>query len=192
MTSPIIADGRSQSPLELAEIIAAFVAASGGKTPTADGFMTGSASASGAGEFPTTVERTVRRCGKPANDLQRHAEQFVCKAGTGEYLELTAAAYGWWSPVEDPRAPGSESYRDRTDAFTIARLRDALGAAGYRDFGVISPQSSDHGFVTPLVHSAFRRDEAGPVVIAGHRPETSGDPAAARPAIMELRFYFAK
>lgn len=193
MSTPIVADERSQSPLELAAIAAAFAAAAGDAVRSADPssvFLASLGAAGSADLFPSTVEQTVRRCGRPANDLQRYAEDSLCAPG-GQYREIIAAAYGWWSPVKDPRAPGSDAYRGRLNAFTIAKLRSLLQGAGYDDLGIVAPQSSDHGFPTPLVHSAFRRGTAGPIVIAGHRPETSADPAPAPPAVMELRFYFS-
>lgn len=196
MGSPILSDERFDAPYELPAIAATLVARSEGAGVTAADFVTAigaTARRAPAGEFPTTIERTVRRCGEPTHDLQRFAEQFVCHGAAKRYEEITAAAYGWWTPIPDSRAPGVQSYLKRIDGFTIASLRDLLPKGGYTEFGIVEPQSSVHGFPTPLVHTAFRHEDRGPVVIAGHRPEQVQDsPIDGRPpAVVELRFYFS-
>jgi hypothetical protein len=195
-SSPIVSDARSESPLELASIVAALLSqlTQPDTVPSPSEFLIriGTSTDASRGEFPSTVEHVIRRCGHPAHDLQRYAEQFVCGEESGQYEEVTAAAYGWWSSISDLRSADAQRYAARSNEFTIGSLREALLRAGFEDYGLIESQSSVHGFPTPLVHSAFRRSGLSPIVIAGHRPDQvkSSQSVALPPAIMELRLYF--
>lgn len=188
-----------ESPLELpalVELVTRSLAAAGNRDLSSDELfdlvVTSGAIPAPADDppVPTSVLTTLRDCGPPEDGIQTFVSRLFCRQPDDKFLEIFIIPASTIGSAATPESLGR--YARRRNAFTIDRVEPALEQIGYRSEGMVSGQTEFHGFVTPLVHTAFVRGGRAPVIVVGHRPRSpaEGDSAGLPPAVFELRLYF--